>query len=213
MLEEEDHRKKIILASTSPRRKEILELLKLDFEVLEPGGFKEKQEGDLLEAVIHNSVCKAGDVYGSIKSRGEGKSGGAGGYLIAGFDTVVFIDNKLYGKPAGREEAYRFIKMFSGRTHRVVTGICIFDSISGRHVTGSEATRVKFRDLGDEDIRDYVSREHTLDKAGGYNINGFGAVLVEKISGCFFNVAGLPVYRFISLLEKFNYNVLSKVKE
>ncbi len=213
MLEEEDHRKKIILASTSPRRKEILELLDLDFRVLEPGGFKEKQEGDLLEVVIHNSICKARDVYGSIKSKESGKTGGTGGYLIAGFDTVVFINNRVYGKPADREEAYRFIKMFSGKTHRVVSGVCIFDSISGRYVTGSEATKVKFRDMGDADIRDYVSREHTLDKAGGYNINGFGAILVEKISGCFFNAAGLPVYRFISLLEKFNYKVLSEVKE
>ena len=216
MLEKEGHRKKIILASTSPRRKEILELLKFDFEVLKPSSFHEKKSGDLLEAVTYNSERKARSVYESIKSIASEKvarTDYSDGYLIAGFDTVVFINNRFYGKPASQEEAFRFIKLFSGKVHNVVSGICIFDSKSGRYKIGSETTKVRFRDLKESEIKDYISREYTLDKAGGYNINGFGAILIEKINGCFYNVAGLPISKFIGLLEKFNYKVLNKAKE
>ncbi len=211
MLEKEGHRKKIILASASPRRKEILEMLKLDFEVLLPSSFEEKENGDFLEVITYNSVNKAKIVYEYLKTGPARISGNKSkdGYLIAGFDTIVSFNNRSYGKPASQEEAYRFIKLFSGKAHDVVTGVCIFDSRSGRYITGNETTRVIFRDLKDTEIKEYISREHTLDKAGGYNINGFGAILVEKISGCFYNIAGLPIFRFISLLEEFKYKVLS----
>lgn len=186
-------------------------MLKFDFEVLLPSNFEEKKNGDLLEVITYNSVNKAKTVYEYLKTGPARISGNKSkdGYLIAGFDTIVSFNNRSYGKPASQEEAYSFIKLFSGKAHDVVTGVCIFDSRSGRYITGNETTRVIFRDLKDTEIKEYISREHILDKAGGYNINGFGAILVEKISGCFYNIAGLPIFRFISLLEEFKYKVLS----
>jgi septum formation protein len=94
-----------------------------------------------------------------------------------------------------------------------VTGICIIDSITGRKLTGCEISEVKFRKLDQGDINQYLEAEYVLDKAGAYNIAGPGALLVEKVKGCLFNIIGVPVFRYIGLLEKFNYKVLHHSKE
>ncbi|MEA2015557.1 MAG: nucleoside triphosphate pyrophosphatase [Actinomycetota bacterium] len=210
MLEEDDFKKKLILASASPRRKKILKLLKLDFEVVEPGGFKEEQFKDPQRTVLYNSIAKAKNVYGYLTGHKFKKKGSnyKSGFLIAGFDTIIYINRRILGKPDGREQAIEFLKALSGRVHLAISGACIMDSASGRYVYDSETTRVSFRKLTEDEIERYVDKEDVTDKAGAYNILGIGGLLVDKIDGCFFNIAGIPVAGFVGLLKKSGLNVI-----
>lgn len=210
MLEEEGHRKKIILASASPRRKEILKLLKLDFEVIEPKGCEEKQFKNPYKTVIQNSIIKTKSVYNCIKGCGLKEQDMYYGkeFLIAGFDTIIYISRRYLGKPVSARQAIEFLNILSGRVHKVISGVCVLDSVSGRYRFNTEATKVRFRKLTLEEIEAYVDKEDVLDKAGAYNIFGFGSLLVEKIYGCFYNIAGLPVVKFIDLLKNFGFSVI-----
>jgi septum formation protein len=205
--QEESHKTRIILASASPRRRKIFEDLGLDFEVMEPGGGLEEISGDPVHTAVANSIIKAKYVSASLAAREKIR------YLVSGFDTIVYLGKKILGKPGNAEEAYSFIQALSGRSHRVVTGICIIDSINGRQVTGQEISQVEFRDLELPEIRQYLKREYVLDKAGAYNIAGPGALLVKKVRGCMFNIIGVPVFRYAGLLEKFDYKILYHSKE
>lgn len=204
--QEEGHKTKIILASTSPRRREIFERLGLDFEIMIPEGCVEQKNGDPVRLVERNSIAKAQNV---LKKIGDRK----GRYLISGFDTIVSLKRRILGKPLNIEEAYSFIDFLSGKVHRVISGICIIDSKTGRYESDTEITEVKFRSMEPEEIKKYLAREDVMDKAGAYNIDGAGALLVEKINGCFFNAAGVPVFKFIDLLKKFDYKILDLSKE
>lgn len=204
--EEEGRKTKIILASASPRRKKIFRDLGLDFEVAVPDGILEQKSGDPEKIAVDNSILKARDVLKNINT-------GKFRYLISGFDTIVYLGNKIFGKPLDIDEAYSFISALSGKVHRVITGICIIDSITGRQVTGSEISKVRFRDLTPYEIRNYLERETVLDKAGAYNIAGPGALLVDNIKGCLFNVIGVPVFKYLDLLERFDYKILYHSKE
>lgn len=207
MLGQEEGRKtKIILASASPRRREIFERMGLDFEIMIPEGCVEQKSGDPVRLAERNSIAKAQDV---LKKIGDRK----GRYLISGFDTIVSFKRRILGKPLNIEEAYSFIDFLSGKVHRVISGICIVDSVTGRYESDTGITEVKFRSMEPEDIKSYLAREDVMDKAGAYNIGGAGALLVEKINGCFFNVAGVPVFKFIDLLKKFDYKILDLSKE
>jgi septum formation protein len=210
MLEEEGIRKKIILASASPRRRDILKLLKLDFEVIEPKNCEERQFKNPYKTVIQNSIIKAKNVYNYIKECSLKKQGldNRVGFLIAGFDTVIYMDKRYLGKPASIEQAIEFINILSGRVHAVISGVCVLDSISGRYFRDTELTKVKFRKLAPDQIKAYIDKEDVLDKAGAYNIFGFGSLLVEKINGCFYNIAGLPVVKFAELLKEFKFNII-----
>jgi septum formation protein len=204
--EEEGLKTKILLASASPRRKKILRDLGLDFEVAVPKGSIELKNGDPVRIAVENSMLKARDVLKNIRARRLR-------YLISGFDTVVYLRKKIFGKPLDIDEAYSFISALSGKVHRVITGICIIDSITGRQVTGREISSVRFRDLAPDEIRNYLERESVLDKAGAYNIAGPGALLVDKVQGCLFNIIGLPVFRYMDLLERFDYKIFYHSKE
>jgi septum formation protein len=210
MLEEEGS-KKIILASASPRRRKILRLLKLDFEVIEHGVFKEVKFKDPYAMAVQNSIIKARSVYNFLKEKNFKKGGPVypEGFLIAGFDTVVYTGNEILGKPADKEQAATFLNVLSGRVHKVISGICIFDSVSGRYSSDTETTEVKFRKLTVDEVKSYLKRENVLDKAGAYNVLGYGSILVEKIDGCFYNIAGLPVAKFVDMLRESGFNVMS----
>lgn len=205
--QEESLKTRIILASASPRRKKVFGDLGLDFEVMEPGGGLEESSGDPVRMAVANSIIKAKDVSAALVPREKIR------YLVSGFDTIVYLGKKILGKPGNAEEAYSFIEILSGRSHRVVTGICIIDSITGRQVTGQEISQVEFRDLEPPEIREYLKREYVLDKAGAYNIAGPGALLVKKVKGCMFNIIGVPVFRYAGLLEEFDYKILYHSKE
>ena len=210
-MEQKGYKKKIVLASASPRRSEILRILKIDYKAVEPENCKEVQFKDPYKTVISNSIIKAENVYNNIKkSRLKGKdSDHKEQFLIAGFDTVVYFKRKCFGKPGSIEEAEKFLNILSGRVHKVISGVCVLNSISGECQFDAETTRVKFRKLMPKEIEVYIDKEEVLDKAGAYNIFGLGSLLVEKIGGCFFNAAGLPVIKFVDLLERFGFRVIS----
>ena len=183
---------KIVLASASPRRKELISLITESVEIrpaecdeMLPDGIGAKEAVEYLSK-IKNDAAK------SISAHDE---------LIISADTVVAVSNEILGKPADKEDARRMIKLLSGRTHQVYTGVTI--SYKGNAVTFSEKTDVSFFDLTDDEIESYVSSSEPYDKAGAYGIQGKASLLVSGINGDYFNVVGLPVARLNRELSKF----------
>lgn len=211
ILEKERDKKRVILASASPRRSEILRILKISYKVVRPENCKEVIYRDPYKTVIGNSIIKAKNVYNNIKKGlTKGKdSDYKDNFLIAGFDTVVYFKRMCFGKPVSIEEAKEFLCILSGSVHKVISGVCVLNCETEECHYDSGTTRVKFRRLKQEEIKAYLDREEVLDKAGAYNIFGSGSLLVEKIDGCFFNAAGLPVIQFVKLLERFGFRVIS----
>jgi septum formation protein len=210
-LEEEDDNKcnrKIILASKSPRRRRILKLLKVNFEVIEPLDINEKFFKEPLRTVFYNSNLKAQNVYSRVIINNLNYNDTFNNTLIAAFDTIVYFKGRYLGKPVDASEAREFLNLLSGANHLVITGLTVVDLSSGKTIADSETTVVRFKILNHEEIENYLRLENVMDKAGAYDISGFGSVLVEKIKGCFYNVAGLPIFKFINMLEKFNYKIL-----
>ena len=190
--------KEIVLASASPRRLELLKQIGLEFSVF-PSDIDERIDIDSTpeEAVQSLSFRKAVDVAGKLQNSP----------LVIGADTIVFKDSIL-GKPENEDHAFRMLKMLQGGWHEVITGITVIDSSNGNHLSGYEKTRVKMRKLSDGMISSYIHTGEPLDKAGAYGIQGMGALLVEKIEGCYFNVVGLPLLKLSLMLEKFGVNIL-----
>lgn len=195
---------KIILASASPRRKRILEQLKVDFITIKPSADLEKTLENPIKTALFNSSQKAKFAQSSaiIRSLKHANT------VIAGFDTVVFLDGRYLGKPQNTQMAEKYLEFMSGRAHTVITGVTLIDALNGNAVSGHEKTEVKFCRLGRLEIKNYIKTEYVLDKAGAYDIHGFGSLLVERINGCFYNVAGLPVYRLTRLLYRLGYRLL-----
>lgn len=172
---------KIILASGSPRRREIMELVGLEFDVINPD-VDESIAGDMEppEVVKTLSQRKAGAVSAQYPDR-----------IVIGADTIVEIDGRILGKPGNRQEAVDMLSLLSGRQHRVYTGVSVFYGES--HESFVCRTLVNFAPLSREIIESYVDTGEPMDKAGAYGIQGRGAVLVETIEGDYFNVMGLPI--------------------
>ena len=204
ILEEEEDNKRIILASSSPRRKKILEQLHLDFEIIKPVEAEERLFKNPYETVSYNSLVKAKNIYNHAIISGLNYKNA----LIAGFDTIVYWRSRFFGKPLDIKMAMDFLTSLSGKSHRVISSVSVLDFHSGKYLSDSDITIVKFRKLDKVEIEKYLEIEYVLDKAGAYDISGFGSILIEKINGCFYNVAGLPVNKFIGLLKKFNYKIL-----
>ena len=208
MFLEEDKKFKIILASGSPRRVKILQLLKIDFEVIPPSDFQEAVYENPYEMAIINSIKKSKNVadYVRINKSNLMNEGNSIGFFVCGLDTIVLLNNKIFLKPKSIEEARGFLNELSGNTHKVITGISLMNFLDNKLVSDYEETKVTFRRLSINDIESYLEKENlsVLDKAGAYNIEGYGAVLVKKINGCFYNVMGLPIFKFIQLLKSFN---------
>ena len=173
----------MILASASPRRKAILEQLGIAFRVEVPN-VEELDEGDPLEVVLENALRKARAVD-------------PGDDRVLGADTEVVLDGRILGKPGDSEEAERFLRMLSGRTHEVVGGIALRSRADER--TDVAVTRVRFRPLADAELAWYLASREWEGKAGAYAIQGKGAALVESIEGDYWNVVGLPVPALLRL--------------
>lgn len=183
---------KIVLASASPRRKELISLIADNVEIRPAECDETLPDGiGAKEAVEYLSKIK-NDAAKSISAHDE---------LIISADTVVAVSNEILGKPADKEDARRMIKLLSGRTHQVYTGVTI--SYKENAVTFSEKTDVSFFDLTDDEIESYVSSSEPYDKAGAYGIQGKASLLVSGINGDYFNVVGLPVARLNRELSKF----------
>jgi septum formation protein len=195
--------RRVILASASPRRQELLKLLCSEFEVA-PSGFD--------ESAMPVDLSPSEHVLLSAREKARDVASGVTGALVIGSDTVVAVDEHILGKPSDAQDARRMLRMLSGRTHQVYTGVCVVDVEPSpwRETCGFECTGVRFRELSDEMIERYVATGEPMDKAGAYAIQGRGSALVEGISGCFFNVVGLPVYKLSTILEEFGLEALAE---
>lgn len=185
-----------ILASASPRRKELLQNITPIFNII-PSNAEEIVPEDLAkeQAPEYLATLKAKDIAGKHPDA-----------LVIGADTGVFIDGEMLGKPKDKEHADAMLHMLSGRTHKVITGCCI--CYQGKHQSMSEVTEVTFFPLQDKEIEAYIASGEPYDKAGAYGIQGKGMLLVEKISGDYFNVVGLPVAKLDRMIHNFitNFN-------
>ncbi len=175
----------IILASASPRRADLLRELGVEFKVV-PSDASEIFDEQLtaIELCRLNAFRKARAMAKKFPDA-----------LVLGADTLVYLDTILFGKPVSLAGAQRMLAQLQGRTHQVVTGVCLIHSRRHRAKVFAESTQVKFRPLGASQIRDYLARINPLDKAGAYAIQEHGDKIVESISGSFSNVVGLPIER------------------
>lgn len=182
---------RVILGSGSPRRKELLAMLDIDFEVRSAGDVDESYPADLPAEKV--------PLYLARKKSNAFLSGLRENELVITADTVVICDNNVLGKPTDTEEAFRMLKMLSGRKHAVVTGITV--ATREIQISDTAITEVEFAPLSDDTIREYIGRYRPLDKAGAYGIQEWiGAVAVKGINGSFYNVMGLPLHLLTTLL-------------
>lgn len=190
--------KKIILASSSPRRKELLESIGLKFSV-KPSNIPETMNPRLGPRAQAEQLSrqKARAVGGRVKNS-----------IIIAADSLIVFNKEIIGKPTSVQHAKRILKKFSGQTHTVITGFTILDTEKGKSMTKSVETKVTMRKVSQKEIEAYVKKEHVLDKAGAYAIQGVASIFFEKVDGDFFNVVGLPVQSLFQELKKFGVKVL-----
>ena len=182
---------KIILASKSPRRKEILQTLGFEFEVVTADTDESSTETDPRALTRDLAERKGREVAKAITQKDV---------LVISCDTVVWCDGKILGKPKDEADATAMLKLLSGRKHTVTSGLSL--SFNGKTVTDSEDTDVYFAELSDEFIKKYVASGVTMDKAGSYGIQGGAALFCERMSGDYYNVMGLPVCRLGQVLKE-----------
>lgn len=183
--------RRFIVASASPRRRELLSSLGYCFEVI-PSDADETLDGSVCayEAVKELSKRKALSVLSENRAA-----------VVLGCDTVVVLDGKILGKPENKEEAFSMLRRLSGKEHFVYSGVCIADRGEIRQFVGS--AKVKFHELSDGAVRSYIETKEPMDKAGAYGIQGLGSVLVESIEGDYFSIVGLPVSETVRVLKDF----------
>ncbi len=193
-----EEKARIILASNSPRRKELLGRMGIEeFKVSAPNVDESVEEG-LSPARIVEELSQR-------KAQAAAKKAGPKDIIIAA-DTVVALDGAVLGKPRSEEDAFAMLSALSGREHHVYTGVTVLQG--ERAVTEHEETAVQFRELAPEEIRGYIATGEPMDKAGAYGIQGRGALLVSGIRGDYSNVVGLPVFRLGRMLTQFGINLL-----
>lgn len=186
--------RKIILGSASPRRKELLQGLDIDFEVDTCNDFEEIYSDDTPHEKIPE-VLSEGKSFGFHRELKDNE-------ILITSDTLVLCEDKVMGKPRDREDAYQMLKLLSGRPHKVITAVTLRDS--ERHSTFSDTAKVYFKDLTDSEIYYYIDNFKPFDKAGAYGIQEWiGYIGIEKIEGSYFNIMGFPVHLVYQELMKF----------
>ncbi|MGN0624437.1 MAG: Maf family protein [Oscillospiraceae bacterium] len=184
--------KKVVLASQSPRRKELLKIICDDFEICPAQGEEILPENtpavEAAELLARNKCGEVAQKYGEDA-------------IVIACDTIVAVDGEIMGKPQSHRQAADMLGSLSGKTHSVISGGAF--CINGKISSFSEITKVTFRQLSDEDIADYIATGEPFDKAGAYGIQGFGSLLVSGIEGDYFNVVGLPLSSLAENLERF----------
>ncbi|MGA2298670.1 MAG: Maf family protein [FCB group bacterium] len=187
----------LILASQSPRRKKLLTQLGLKFSV-HPADIDESKLSIKITPAQHVkilSLMKAEYVAGQIHEPA----------IIIGSDTIVVLENKILGKPINEKDAERMLKLLSGKTHIVYTGIALVNTTTRKNITAVQKTEVTFRKLTIEEIQAYIRTGSPMDKAGAYGIqDDFGAIFIEHINGCYYNIVGLPLELLYKTMKKFN---------
>lgn len=179
----------VILASQSPRRRELLGLFRIPFQV---------KVADIDES-MEPGADPAAQVALVSRRKAEAIERNTDDIIIAA-DTIVVCDGEILGKPQSEADAFRMLKLLSGRSHQVMTGLTVIRG--DRCISGTEITDVVFRELSDSEIRRYIATNEPMDKAGSYGIQGGASLFVEKISGDYFNVVGLPVCRLGLVLQQ-----------
>ncbi|NLN88107.1 MAG: septum formation inhibitor Maf [Syntrophomonadaceae bacterium] len=190
--------KKIILASASPRRQSLLQQLGVEFTI-SPANIKENLSKSISPEQLVRTIAwqKARLVLQGLQD----------GIVIAA-DTVISWEGRVMGKPLDRDDAFAMLSQLSGHSHQVLTGVCVAEAGDETPDLAVESTSVFFRPLTKEDIDNYLSHEEWIDKAGAYAIQGCGALLVERIEGCFYNVVGLPLNQLNMMLRNKGMDLL-----
>ena len=186
---------KLILASSSPRRQQLIALLGIPFMV-KPSPIDEKSlrlTGPPARQVMDSAQAKAGAAAAAMV--GEG-------HWVLAADTVVCVEGMILGKPDGRDDARRMLALLSGRAHTVFTGLCLLRKGKESPLPVFEETRVWMAPLTERQMEAYIDTGEPMDKAGAYGIQGFGSAMIPRVEGCYFNVMGLPLYRTARLLEE-----------
>ena len=186
----------IVLASASPRRKELLEMMGLEFEIIPAQDELDAEGLSPAEAVAKIALGKAMSI---AKQRDEKD-------LIIAADTLVCLNGELLGKPKNEAEAFEMLRKLSGNEHQVYTGVAV--SCGEKNIADAEMTKVYFCEMSDDDIKNYIATSEPMDKAGSYGIQGKGAVFIEKIEGDYFNVMGLPLHKLSLMLKDFGFSLL-----
>jgi septum formation protein len=187
----------LYLASTSPRRREILQSLGVDFEVVRVETDESPLQGESAEAMVVRLATAKADAA-------------AGADLVLGSDTVVVLDDRILGKPTDADDAVEMLLALSGRSHRVLTGVALKTPRGTRSVLSE--TDVRFREIGRDEAIGYWQSGEPADKAGSYGIQGLGGMFVESIDGSYSGVMGLPVFETVELLRTAGIEVLAKQK-
>lgn len=187
----------IILASASSRREELLRSIGLNFLVIPAQEGEEEFQGDPKVLARDRALSKARQVA-SLVNKG----------LVIGADTIVSYRGKILGKPKDGEEARRHLECLSGKSHHVTTGVAVVDAGSGQEEVCFEVTKVWMKALTSKEIEAYILTGEPFDKAGGYAIQGFGGLLIERINGSYSNVVGLPLGKLRELLLRFGLDLL-----
>lgn len=190
----------LFLASASPRRRELLAQAGYKFEV-RPANVAEdpRPDEEPVAYVARLAREKAEAVYGELAEGGVAGASGGNGLAVLGADTTVVVDGEILGKPQDAADAARMLRLLSGRTHRVITGVALATA-EGTEVA-AEVTAVRFATVPEEEIAAYVATGEPMDKAGAYAIQGRAARWIPRIEGCYFNVVGLPLALVTAMLE------------
>lgn len=192
----------IILASASPRRKEILENTNVKFKIM----------SSMIEELTLDNESPCQMVMRLAFEKGMDVASRQKSDLIISADTIVVLDDMILGKPKDEIQAREMIKSLSGRSHQVITGISLINLDNNKKIIDYVISNVKFKSLSEQDINDYIATKESLDKAGAYGIQGYGALLVDEIQGDYFNIVGLPISRLSDLLKKhFKINLFMEV--
>lgn len=189
--------RRLVLASTSPRRTDLLRQLGLRFEVVDPGQAENSSSTDAETRVRENSL-----------SKGRAVAEGLGDGVVIAADTVVLLDEKILEKPRDASDAVNMLQTLSDRVHTVVSAVTVIDVPSRKEDTRVVRTRVKIRNLTEDQVEAYVASGEPLDKAGAYAAQGLGSVLIEWVDGCFYNVVGLPLSLLYDMLRAVGIDVL-----
>jgi septum formation protein len=190
---------RIILASASPRRAELLKQIGVEFELV-PSQIEERPHPDEAPGDYITRIARA-----KVIAVARGRDAG----LVIGADTVVVLDGRLIGKPQNQDDAHRLLRLLSGKWHAVLTGVALYDVESRHEVADYEKTLVKFAQLTDLEIDWYVNTGEPMDKAGAYGIQGLGGLFVDEIAGNYYNVVGLPIPLVYRLARRLGYSFVS----
>lgn len=184
----------LILASGSPRRRELLASLKVPFTVVTSGVDEEIEDGSRPDDMVIRLAERKASAVAAMLDRG----------VVIGADTTVVLDGLVLNKPLDDDDARRMLRILRGRMHAVWTGVVVIDAASGHSESGAVRSLVRMRGYADEEIDAYVATGEPLDKAGAYAIQGGAGVFVERIEGCYANVVGLPLCELAALLARFD---------